>query len=148
MNPQIYPAGNEDIDALLNLENICFNEESFHKDQLKYLLLKAKSFVLVASIGDNIVGSIIILLRDHIAQARIYSLNVHPAYRGAGIGGLLVETALKSLKNRGFKKITLEVGINNRVAQNLYTSKGFLLDKVLKNYYKDGDDALHLFMKL
>ena len=145
---QIRSAAKEDLDSLLGLENICFKEEKFHRKQLKYLLLKARSIVLVAEIGGNIIGSIIILLREGILSARIYSLNVHPEYRRRGIAGSLMDTALDILKEKGYDNVTLEVGINNSVAQNLYRSKDFIFDKKLSNYYKNGDDALHLMRKL
>jgi ribosomal-protein-alanine N-acetyltransferase len=96
----------------------------------------------------KLIGSIIVLLRYHILNARIYSLNVHPAYRRAGVANLLMNTATEILKEKGFKNITLEVGINNNAAQNLYMSKGFTKDKILYNYYKNGDDAFHLVRKL
>ena len=141
-------ATKEDLDALLNLENICFKEETFSRRQLKYLLQEARSIVLVAEIEDNIIGSIIILLRERILNARIYSFNVHPEHRRKGIAKLLMDTAFSILKEKGYNKITLEVGINNHIAQNLYKSKGFIVDKKLSDYYTNGDDALHLTKKL
>lgn len=143
----IRPATNEDLDSLFGLENICFKEEKFHRKQLKYLLLKARSIVLVAEIGGNIIGSIIILLREGILSARIYSLNVHPEQRRRGIAGSLMDSALDILEEKGYNNVTLEVGINNRIAQNLYRSKDFVVDKKLSRYYKNGDDALHLMRK-
>lgn len=148
LNLHIRLATKEDLDALLNLENICFKEETFQKRQLKYLLLKARSMVLVAEIDRNIIGSMIILLRKNILNARIYSFNVHPEHRRKGIGSSLMDTALDKLEKKGYKNITLEVGINNPIAQNLYQSKGFIVDKKLSNYYTNGDDALHLIKKL
>ncbi len=148
MKPEIRIAKKEELSDLLALEKLCFKEETFHKKQLGYLLLKAKSLVLVASADENIIGSIIVLLRKNILQARIYSLNVHPACRRMGIGSLLMDTALGFLKERGFRKITLEAGINNTAARNLYESKGFSVDKTLRSYYKKGDDALHFTKNL
>ncbi len=148
MTPEIRIAKKEELPDLLALENLCFKEETFHKKQLGSLLLKAKSLVLVASADDKIIGSMIVLLRENILQARIYSLNVHPSYRRMGIGGLLMDTALELLKEQGFRKFTLEAGINNTAARNLYESKGFSVDKILRNYYKNGDDALHLTKNL
>jgi ribosomal-protein-alanine N-acetyltransferase len=148
LTPEIRIAKKEELPDLLALENLCFKEETFHKKQLGYLLLKAKSLVLVASADDKIIGSMIVLLRENILQARIYSLNVHPSYRRMGIGGLLMDAALEFLKERGFRKFTLEAGINNTAARNLYESKGFSVDKILRNYYKNGDDALHLTKNL
>ncbi|CAG0958306.1 diamine N-acetyltransferase [Methanosarcinales archaeon] len=148
LNAHIRLAAKEDLDALFNLENICFKEETFHRRQLKYLLQRARSMVLVAEIEGNIIGSIIILLRERILNARIYSFNVHPEHRRKGIASSLMDTAFDILKEKGYNKITLEVGINNQAAQNLYQSKGFIVDKKLSDYYTNGDDALHLTRKL
>jgi ribosomal-protein-alanine N-acetyltransferase len=148
LNPHIRIASEDDLDALLSLEKICFKEETFQKKQIKYLLLKAKSVILVTENKGKIVGSIIILLRQTILNARVYSLNVHPEYRRLGIASSLMDFGMDILRKRGYKNITLEVGINNQAAQNLYMSKGFVVDKILYNYYKNDDDALHLTRKL
>ncbi len=148
LRPQIRTATKEDLDALLHLEELCFKEEKFNRRQLGYLLNKARSYIMVASIGDIIAGSIIILLRYNILSARVYSLNVHPGYRRIGIASLLMDAGLGFLKDGGFKNVTLEAGINNQAALNLYISRGFSVDKVLKHYYKNGGDALHLIRKL
>ena len=148
LNIHIRIASGDELDALLSLEKICFKEETFHKKQLKYLLLKAKSVVLVAEIKGKIIGSIIILLRKNILNARVYSLNVHPEYRRLGIASSIMDFGMDISRKRGYEYITLEVGINNQAAQDLYRSKGFVVDKTLYNYYKNGDDALHLARKL
>ncbi|KCZ71520.1 acetyltransferase [Candidatus Methanoperedens nitroreducens] len=148
MKQHIRLAKKEDLPELVDLENICFKEDTFNKKQLEYLLLRAKSLVIVVSVDGKIIGSVIILLRAHISHARIYSLNVHPGYRRSGIGSLLMDTALKLLKERGTEKVTLEVEVNNRAAQDLYYSKDFYIDKMLKNYYKNGEDAVHLVKRL
>ncbi len=148
LKTHIRQAAKDDLDALLNLENICFKEETFHMRQLKYLLLKAKSIVLVAEIEGIIIGSMIILLRKHILNARIYSLNVHPEYRRMGIASSLMDFASDLIEKKGYDNITLETGITNTAAQNLYRSKGFHVDKKLSIYYTNGDDALHLIRKL
>jgi ribosomal-protein-alanine N-acetyltransferase len=148
LNMRIRLANKEDLPMLLELEKICIKEEKFHEKQWMYLLSKAKSLVLVALIDKNIIGSVVILLRKRISNARIYILNVHPAFRRRGIGGSLVDTALKFLKEKGFDKVTIETGINNQAALNLYMSKGFLVDKILKKYYKTGEDAKHLVLML
>lgn len=145
---QIRPAKKKDFAHIWSLEEMCFKEETSNKRQLRYLLFKAKSTILVALMEGKLIGSIIVLLRNHILNARIYSLNVHPAYRRAGVASLLMDTALEILKENRYKKITLEVGVNNKAAQNLYRSNGFIMDKILYNYYKNGDDAFHLVRKL
>ncbi|VVB91293.1 putative N-acetyltransferase [uncultured archaeon] len=143
----IRKATKEDLPAMFELEKICFKEETFPERQIEYLLLKARSLVLVASVNGEIVGSIITLLRKHISNARVYSLNVHPSYRRMGIGGMLMEKSENILKNSGYKNFTLETGVENIPAQNLYFSKGFSVSQNLKKYYKDGSDALRFIKK-
>jgi ribosomal protein S18 acetylase RimI-like enzyme len=145
---RIRPAKKEDLPAILELEKICFKEETFHKRQIEYLLLKARSLVLVASLEGNIVGSIIILLRKHISNARIYSLNVQPSYRRKGIGSLLIDQSENLLAKMGYRNLTLEAGVNNIAARNLYTLNGFSVIRKIEKYYKNGDDALRFIKKL
>ncbi len=144
LKPCVRFAKKGDLAALIELENLCLKEEKFNKKQLRYLLLKAKSLVLVAVLENKIIGSIIILLRSSIFNARIYSLNVHPDYRRAGIGSQLMDSAEKFAKEKDFRTITLEVGTNNKAAQNLYKKKGFFVDRIIRKYYKNGKDAFHL----
>ena len=148
LKPLIRRAKKEDLPAILELEKICFKEETFHDRQIEYLLLKARSLFIVVSIDGRIIGSMIILLRRHILNARIYSLNVHPSYRRAGIGSSLMDYAEKLLGKMGYRKITLEAGVNNIAAQNLYISKGFSVERRIEKYYKNGDDALRFIKKL
>jgi ribosomal-protein-alanine N-acetyltransferase len=148
LNSRIRKAKKDDLGDILNLDSICFKEETFHTRQIKYLILKAKSIVLVAEMEGKIIGSMIILLRKHILNARIYSLNVHPGYRRMGIASSLMDFTSDMLKKKGYDNISLETGITNTAAQNLYISKGFHVDKKLSNYYSNGDDAFHLIKKL
>jgi [ribosomal protein S18]-alanine N-acetyltransferase len=148
LKPCIRPAKKEDLTALLELEKISFKEETFHKRQIEYLLLKAKSLVLVATLEGNIIGSIITLLRKHISNARIYSLNVHPSYRRTGIGSLLIDHSENLLVKMGYRNLTLEAGVNNIAARNLYISKGFSVVRKIEKYYSNGDDALRFIKRL
>ncbi len=148
LKPEIRLAKKEELPVLIELDKICIKEEEFNRKQWEYLLLKAKSLVFVASIDGNIIGSMVILLRKHIANARIYILNVHPAYRRAGVGKSLMDTSIKFLKDSGYRKVTIETGINNQAAINLYMSKGFTVDKILEKYYKSGENANHLALML
>ena len=55
----------------------------------------------------------------------IHDLIVMPAYRGKGIGRLLLEEIIKIGESKKCSRITLEVRNDNFVAQNLYQSIGF-----------------------
>jgi ribosomal protein S18 acetylase RimI-like enzyme len=48
----------------------------------------------------------------------------------------------------GYRNLTLEVGVNNIAARNLYTLNGFSVIRKIEKYYKNGDDALRFIKKL
>ncbi len=59
--------------------------------------------------------------------AHITQLCVSPAYRGAGLGGLLLRHAIDHLSHSGFDAITLTVTEANRPAVHLYEELGFFI---------------------
>lgn len=137
-------ASEENLNAIAALENACFKVEVFSRRQIRYLLLQSKSIFLVALDKEKVIGYIVVLLRKHLGLARGYSLCVHPDYRRLGIGGMLLEEAEELLLDMGYRKITLQVGIDNAPALSLYMERGYNVDKLLTKYYEDGGDALHL----
>ncbi|MGF7013625.1 N-acetyltransferase family protein [Ornithinibacillus bavariensis] len=59
-------------------------------------------------------------------KASIFAMYVKPAYRGQGIGKLLLEAALKqAYELGGLSKINLSVVSNNHEAKGLYQRYGF-----------------------
>jgi len=144
----IKKASEENLPALAAIENACFKVEVFSRRRIRYLLSRSKSIFLVALDKEKVVGYIVVLLRKHLGLARGYSLCIHPDYRRLGVGGKLLEKAEELLMDMGYRKITLEVGIDNTPALNLYIGKGYSVDKLLPKYYEDGGDALHLVKRL
>ena len=75
-------------------------------------------------------------------QAHIVSVGVRRAYRGQGIGELLLIGGIEHAMDRRARAVTLEVRISNRVAQNLYLKYGLKEQGVRKGYYTDNrEDA-------
>lgn len=58
-------------------------------------------------------------------HAYLYGFRVRPAYRGAGVGSLLLETAERDLEQRGFYRVALNVGRDNPDARRLYERFGY-----------------------
>ncbi len=55
----------------------------------------------------------------------IRDLVVDEAYRGQGIGRLLIESSLQAAKDFGYRRLYLETSKNMLVAQKLFESRGF-----------------------
>ena len=57
--------------------------------------------------------------------------------RGRGLGKKFLENIIKFSKYYGADFITLEVGINNIPAKNMYLSLNFIEYGIRKNYYRN-----------
>lgn len=62
---------------------------------------------------------------DGINRAHIYSFRIKPAYRGSGLGSLMLQKAEDFLIARSYRYVTLNVAKNNPEAQRLYERHGF-----------------------
>lgn len=95
--------------------------------------------VMGLSKESRVIGYVGFRLRD--AGAHISTIAVHPDWRGRGLGELLLLTAMEKTLELESSVVTLEVRPSNRVAQHLYRKYGFRLERVHRDYYRDGEDA-------
>ena len=97
-------------------------------------LQNLNSELLYITEGDNQVGSLVLIYNE--GKASIFSVEVLNKHRGKGYGKKLVENAISRCKQKNCKLIELNTEIDNKVANNLYTSMGFEL-KGLKNDFNN-----------
>jgi ribosomal-protein-alanine N-acetyltransferase len=74
-------------------------------------------------------------------EGHITTLAVHPLYRRAGAGSLLLDYLLKKAESKGARKVLLEVRNSNQAAHRLYKKYDFRVIGRRKNYYLN-EDAL------
>jgi ribosomal-protein-alanine N-acetyltransferase len=78
-----------------------------------------------------------------VDEAHITTIAVHPAYRGSGLGELMLVHMVDIAREIGARWLTLEVRKSNSVAQALYHKYTFKEMGVRRRYYSDdGEDAL------
>ncbi len=78
-----------------------------------------------------------------VDEAHIVSIGVRQAYRGQGIGELLLIAGIEHSMTRPVEAVTLEVRVSNEVAKRLYSKYGFTERGMRKGYYTDNrEDAL------
>lgn len=74
---------------------------------------------------------------------RIQNVAVHPRRRRQGLGGMLLDQALKTGWIDGRSGLFLEVRISNQPARRLYSKLGFREVGRRSRYYRDtGEDAI------
>ena len=80
--------------------------------------------------------------------ADLQDLFVKPDFRKKGVAKALVSAFENDTRERGVKKLFLEVRESNAPAIALYLSGGFEQISVRKKYYSDGENALVLSKEL
>ena len=143
--------------SLSDLKDVISINESVLPENYPYYFYEllyenfGKAF-LIARVGDKIVGYIMCRVENSFRFmgfkpgfqriGHIVSIAVLPEYRRMGIGTELIIRALNSLKNDyKCRSVYLEVRVSNIGAINFYRRLGFKIDRVIKGYYKDGEDA-------
>lgn len=149
MNGMLRPALPGDLDALYQLEHVCFDTECFNRRQLAHLLKGANAVTLVATTAqDELLGYGMLLFRRNSQRARLYSFGVRPSARGGGIGRRLLTALEAEAYRRGSALLALEVRVDNRVALGFYRRADFKLVCWLDDYYSDGCAAWQMEKRL
>ena len=87
-------------------------------------------------------------LRFQGTEAHLSTIAVHPDWRGKGLGELLLLTAMEEALQLRSSAVTLEVRASNWVAQRLYRKYGFQFTGTHRGYYRDGEDAWLMAVKI
>jgi [ribosomal protein S18]-alanine N-acetyltransferase len=136
----ICPMTEADLDAVLAIEADSFHQP-WTKEHFLHEIGATHSFPLVAIAPDDIIAGYICPMLV-IDEGHILDVAVSLAYRGLGIGRLLVERVLRDCRDAGADFVSLEVRPSNAGALALYGALGFVETGRRKRYYHDGEDAV------
>ncbi len=131
----------KDLLQVFEIERVSFKDPYSPLLLLDLYYMHKRTF-LVAEKNGRIVGYII--ARIVYDRGHIIAIAVHPKYRRCGIGTALMEKIFDIFKEYGIKKVWLEVRVSNSAAIKFYKKLGFYETKIIKHYYRDGEDALVL----
>ncbi len=110
----------------------------------------------VASVDDRVVGYIMCRIERGISgfgrlptkKGHIVSVAVLNDRRNHGIGTALIAAAMEGMIDYGASEFFLEVRKTNEAAIAIYEKLGFRVKRVLRGYYRDGEDAYLMAKKL
>ncbi|MBX3453962.1 N-acetyltransferase [Ferrovibrio sp.] len=157
----IRPAKANDLEALLVLENTCFQSDRMSRRAFRRALGNPRAQIAVvpgpgsglgsgpnSGLGSGpdggLLGAAVVYTRQDSPAARLYSIAVHPAARGQGLARRLLRHMEIAAQKNGAREMRLEVSINNRAALALYEESGYEIFARVSGYYEDGADALRL----
>ncbi|MEM2110429.1 MAG: ribosomal protein S18-alanine N-acetyltransferase [Candidatus Bathyarchaeia archaeon] len=144
----------EDLDQVIYINQRCL-PENYSSFFFTDLYMHFPETFFVAEKDGKIVGYIMCRIESgfsglHLTKkGHIISLAVLPEYRNMGIGYALVKEALHAMwSHYNAKECYLEVRVSNIPAVNLYKKAGFTMEKTVKGYYADGENAYIMSRKL
>ena len=137
-----------DIPAILEIEQECFQEDSFSREQFVYLICRSKGTFYVVVEQERMIAYVSLLFHAGTRYLRIYSIAVHPDCRGRKLGQLLMERTIETALDCRAVKITLEVNVSNPAALRLYQKNKFEPVRTINNYYADGSNAYSMHLEV
>lgn len=140
----IRPATLDDLDALVALEEHAFDSDRLSRRSFRRMLTRGKAALLVDDTGGALRGYVLVLFHSGTPLARLYSIAVDAAARGAGTGRALMEAAEAAARERDSVAMRLEVRSDNAAALKLYRSLGYRDFEMQADYYEDHTDAVRM----
>ena len=120
---------------------MCFAEAiAYAPGEIAEALTQPGTFALVAEQKEEVVA-FVLASQGRRLLGHIITIDVHPDFRRRGIGDRLMALAEQHLRQQGATRVVLEVGIYNESAAAFYGERGFVRQRVLPRYYRDGSDA-------
>jgi len=137
----VEPATWRDLNALRNLERICFPLDVWPLWDLVGVLTFPGVLRLKATWEGGMVGFLAADIRRKENTAWISTLGVLPAFRRQGLATSLLRACEEQLQA---PRIRLSVRTSNQPALRLYSQLGYKQHGIWSRYYSDGEDALVL----
>lgn len=134
-----------DLKRVCEIEKMSF-DESYELNMFKQLYDIGVGF-LVAEDDGYVVGYVLFWIK-YENEGHIISLAVDKDYQRKQAGTKLLLKAINVLSLFKINKILLEVNENNEGAIEFYKKFNFRTDRVVPNYYTDGDGAIIMYLPL
>lgn len=150
----IRPFDTDDIKYVVQINKECLPEN--YPDQFFLgLHYHAPKAFLIAESNGRIVGYIMCRIERGISsygrlpvkKGHIVSVAVLPTDRNKGIGTSIIKAGMRAMEEYGAVEFFLEVRKSNEAAVSVYESLGYEIRRVLRGYYRDGEDAYLMVAK-
>ena len=140
-----------DIRRVAELEKMIFTDpwsekvyrETFELPDIRYVVAVDED---KPDPDEQIIGAAGV--RNIAGTGEITNVMITPAYRGCGLGKMMLEDLLERGKELGAEEFTLEVRAGNDIAIRLYESLGFVSAGVRPGFYNNPkEDAVIYWLK-
>ena len=138
----------EDIDALVALEERCFETDRLSRRNFRHLIAKGKAVTLLEESQGQVTGYVLVLFHRGTSLARLYSIAVDPALHRSGLGRRLTDAAENAARARDCVTMRLEIRTDNHASIGLFKEMGYREFGTYTDYYEDHMSALRMEKRL
>jgi ribosomal-protein-alanine N-acetyltransferase len=152
MDPQtssIRRARPTDIPEIMAIERECFVEP--WEEEVFIQTMEWTPFFFFVAMADGKIRGFVVGCMENAGTAvygHVSNLGVTAAYRGKGLGRLLVHRLERQFVLEGAEGALLEVRVSNAPGQEFYRKLGYREAFLLSGYYSNGEDALVMMRDL
>jgi len=148
-----------DLNQVIYINQICL-PENYSNGFFMELYERFPETFIVAENDGKIIGYIMCRIESGFSglgfrpfsiakKGHVISIAVLPEHRNKGVGRALIKEALQALSTYyDAKDCYLEVRVSNTNAVNLYKQTGFEIERTIRGYYSDGEDAYIMSKKM
>lgn len=133
-----------DLEVMARIEHSSFGEQSYHRELIERLLSDREFHNVVVEVEGEKVGYATFFEDDKRKKARLITIAVMPDYRNQGLARAMLAFLEKKMAKLCLRMASLEVGVANVAARNLYLSIGYRIVGTIPDYYGKGKDALFM----
>ena len=133
-----------DVPETMAINRLSFDHPWQDDDELMHHMKRRNTIGMVAELDGRIVGYCVYsLYKQHI---QIESMAVHPAYRGLGLGRVLVERLLGKLSHQRRDRVCVDVRETDLPDQTYFRHLDFWAYSIRHGHFRDtGEDAYQMF---
>ena len=148
MGTNIRQAKLYDVPAISRIEQGSF-ESPWSADEITKDVMSKDGSIYVAVIESDGEKAGYAEMRTVAGEAQIYNIVIDRAFRGKGLGEMLLRHLIDKAKETGCSLVTLEVRGGNEAAMELYHKLGFKeVGRRRGDYSKGGEDAVLMDLAL
>ncbi len=144
-----------DLERVMEINNVCLPENYSSSFFMSIFQRFPESFVVAEEAGE-VVGYAMCRVERRFGfklfggakRGHLISIAVLPDFRRSGIASALMREVTKALVGYGCEDLFLEVRVSNIGAVGLYRKLRFDVERRIRYYYADGEDAYVMSRRL
>lgn len=152
LNVTVRPATENDLPAVLEIENLTFVSPWKEKD-FRYELTEnpvSNFWVIELEIKSQGLKSVLGFCDywQTFDSATICKIAVHPEMQRHDLGSAMMDEIINDCAAKQVLTLTLEVRVSNSKAITFYKKHGFREIVIKPHYYDNGEDALYMLLEI